>query len=38
MYDLIIKNGLIIDGSGADGYLSDVAVLDGKIVKIPLMI
>ena len=34
MYDLVIKNGLIIDGSGNDGYVSDVAIKDGKIVAI----
>ena len=34
MYDLIIKNGKIIDGTGSPSYFSDVAVKDGKIVKI----
>ena len=34
MYDLIIKNGFIIDGSGSEGYTSDLAIKDGKIVKI----
>ncbi len=34
MYDLVIKNGKIIDGTGKEGYFSDIAVKDGKIVKI----
>ena len=34
MYDLVIKNGKIIDGSGGEPYFADVAVKDGKIVRI----
>ncbi len=34
MYDLLIKNGFIIDGTGSPGYHGDVAVKDGKIAKI----
>ena len=34
MYDLIIKNGKVIDGTGSPAYLSDVAIKDGKIVKV----
>lgn len=34
MYDLIIKNGKIIDGTGKEAYFADVAISDGKIVKI----
>lgn len=33
-YDLVIRNGLIIDGSGAEAFSSDVAVRDGKIVEV----
>lgn len=33
-YDLIIKGGVIIDGTGSAGYAADVAILDGKIAKI----
>ena len=34
MYDLIIKNGTVIDGTGSPGYHAEVAVKDGKIAKI----
>ena len=33
-YDLVIKNGRIIDGTGSPSYLADVAVKDGKIARI----
>jgi N-acyl-D-aspartate/D-glutamate deacylase len=33
-YDLVIKNGLIVDGSGAPRYPADVGVKDGKIATI----
>lgn len=31
MLDLIIRNGLVIDGTGSAGQQADVAVLDGRI-------
>lgn len=31
MFDLVIKNGTVIDGSGKEGFRADVAVTDGKI-------
>ena len=31
-YDFLIKNGTVIDGSKAERYVSDIGVLDGKIV------
>ena len=34
MFDLIIRGGTIIDGSGDARYVADVAINDGKIVKI----
>ena len=34
MYDLLIKNGLIVDGSGDVPYQADVAVNGDTIVKI----
>lgn len=33
-YDIIIKNGTVIDGSGAAGYAADVAVKDGVIAAV----
>jgi len=33
-YDLLIRNGLIVDGSGMPGYRGDLSVKDGKIVEI----
>ena len=33
-YDLIIKNGRVVDGSGLPSYIADVGIRDGKIVKI----
>lgn len=32
--DLIIRNGLLYDGSGGTPYISDIAVADGRIVEI----
>ncbi len=34
MYDLIIKNGLIVDGSGASAFLGDIAVKGDRIALI----
>jgi N-acyl-D-amino-acid deacylase len=34
MYDLIISNGTIVDGTGAPAYAGDVAVRDGVIVAV----
>jgi len=34
MYDLILRNGFIVDGTGRPGFTGDVAVLDGRIVQV----
>ncbi|MDT5322367.1 MAG: hypothetical protein QOD88_4889 [Mycobacterium sp.] len=33
-YDLIIRNGTIIDGLGGEPYVGDVAVRDGSIAAV----
>ncbi len=33
-YDIVIKNGLIVDGTGQPCYTADVGIFQGKIVKI----
>lgn len=34
MYDLIIRNGLVVDGTGAPGRVADVAITEGRIAAI----
>lgn len=34
MYDLLVKNGKVIDGSGIPAYNADVAVSNGRIVDV----
>ncbi|MDI9390420.1 MAG: amidohydrolase family protein, partial [Synergistota bacterium] len=34
MYDVLIKGGTVIDGTGAPGFISDVAISGGKIASI----
>ena len=34
MYDLIIRNGTVIDGTGADRKVADIAIANGWIVKV----
>ncbi|MCD4699514.1 MAG: D-aminoacylase, partial [Phycisphaerae bacterium] len=34
MFDVIIKNGQVIDGSGRERFRADVGVIGDKIVKI----
>jgi N-acyl-D-amino-acid deacylase len=34
MYDLVVRNGNVIDGTGSAGYRADVAVSGGEIVAI----
>lgn len=33
-YDNIIRNGIIYDGTGADGYRADIGIIDDRIKKI----
>jgi len=33
-YDLIIRNGLVLDGSGSEAVEADVAIHDGRFVEI----
>jgi N-acyl-D-aspartate/D-glutamate deacylase len=34
MHDLVIRNGTVVDGSGADRQLADVAVTNGVITSV----
>jgi len=34
MFDLVIENGLVVDGSGRPGYRADVGITRGRIEKI----
>src|SRR5579864_9180822 len=34
MFDVLIKNGLVVDGSGAPAFAADVPVKDGRIAAI----
>ena len=34
IYDILIKNGTVIDGSGTPRYFADVGISHGKIVEI----
>src|SRR5260370_25176977 len=34
MFDLVIRNGTVLDGSGAPSRIADIAVQDGKIAAV----
>jgi N-acyl-D-aspartate/D-glutamate deacylase len=34
MHDIVIRNGTVIDGTGHDGFIGDVAISDGRIVAV----
>ena len=34
MYDLVLQNGLVVDGGRAKPYTANVCIQDGKIAKI----
>ena len=34
MYDLVIRDGMIADGTGKPAFAGDVAVTDGRIVEV----
>jgi N-acyl-D-amino-acid deacylase len=38
MLDLVIKNGWIVDGSGAPGFSGDIAIQQGKIIRVDIRI
>lgn len=33
-HDLVIRNGLVIDGTGAEGRIADIGIKDGRIAEI----
>ncbi len=37
MYDLVIRNGQIVDGSGQPSFMGDIAIHGERIVKIGLV-
>lgn len=38
MFDIIIRNGTIIDGTGAQSWVGDIAIQDGRIALVDLQI
>ena len=33
-FDLVIRNGTVVDGTGAEAFVGDVASSDGQIVEV----
>src|SRR5665648_9049 len=38
MYDIVIRHGLVVDGTGKKGFIGDVAIMGDKIAKIDTLI
>ncbi len=36
MFDLVFKGGQVLDGTGADSFIGDVAIRDGRIAAVAL--
>jgi N-acyl-D-amino-acid deacylase len=34
MHDLVVRNGRIVDGTGAPAFMGDVAIADGRVVEV----
>jgi len=34
MYDLVVRGGLVVDGTGAAPFVGDVAIQDGKVAAV----
>ena len=34
MYDLVIRHGTVVDGTGRPAFAADVAIADGKVVVV----
>jgi N-acyl-D-aspartate/D-glutamate deacylase len=34
MADLVVRNGTIVDGTGAPAFVGDVAIVDGRVVAV----
>ena len=34
MYDLIVKGGMVVDGTGSQPFAADVAITDGLIAAV----
>lgn len=33
-FDIVIRGGQVVDGTGADGYIADIGIADGRIAQI----